>query len=134
MKTFTVTLECLYPYYRHVTVEAESAEEACAKANETDWDNDTCNWDGVSTTYVYAVGKGEEPAEWVSGNPVTTPRKWERGQRLQQEMADVIRASALFAAAEGVEKVFGAQAWDDYHAEAALERLREALAPFRVPA
>lgn len=134
MKTFTVTLEYLCPYFRHVTVKAETAEQACQKAEETDWDDDECALEGGTTPYVVAVGKGSTPADWVGGKPVTTPPKWERGAMLQQEMADVIRASALFAAAEGVEKVFGAQAWDDYHAEAALEKLREALAPFRVSA
>jgi len=134
MKTFTVTLESMFPYFRHVTVQAESAEQACEEALETDWDNDQCNMGGGGPPYVVAVGKGKAPADWVGGKPITTPQKWTRGAMLQEEMADVIRASALFAAAEGVEKVFGAQAWDDYHAEAALERLREALAPFRVSA
>jgi len=134
MKTFTVTLESLFPYFRNVTVEAETAEQACEQALETDWDDDECNLDGGGPPYVVAIGKGETPAEWVNGKPVTTPPKWTRGAMLQEEMADVIRASALFAAAEAVEKVFGAHAWDDYHAQDAIEKLREALAPFRVSA
>lgn len=59
MATITIELSYRLPVYRHVTIEAESVEEACRIAMEDeDWDDGQHDYESAGATYVSGAWAG----------------------------------------------------------------------------
>lgn len=62
MPTFTIERRYLVPVYQHVTIEADTPEEAMAKALELDdWSNSRTDDENAGPTFITEAWEGETP-------------------------------------------------------------------------
>jgi hypothetical protein len=60
MPTFTIEASYRLPVYRHVTVEADTVEDACRMVLEDeDWDDGQHDYESAGATYISGAWRGE---------------------------------------------------------------------------
>lgn len=76
MPTFTIEASYRLPVYRHVTVEAETVEEACRIVMEDeDWDDGKHDYESAGATYISGAWLG--PAAYRLDSAVDVPASFQ---------------------------------------------------------